>query len=49
MSLYKVFFDGAFQLQCHADDEDDAIATAMTRLGLPLLQSFDGWTAEVQA
>jgi hypothetical protein len=48
MEIYDVYRDGVFILQCHADDEDDAIATAMHRTNQPLLQSFDGWTAEVQ-
>jgi hypothetical protein len=45
--LYRVYREGSFILQTHAEDEDDAIATAMHRTNQPLLQSFDGWTAEV--
>ena len=44
--LYKVYEKGVFIGQCHAEDEDDAIATMMSRLGYPLLQSFDNFTAE---
>jgi hypothetical protein len=48
MEIYNVFREDVFILQCHADDEDDAIATAMHRTNQPLLQSFDGWSAEIK-
>ena len=47
MELYEVTLNGKFMGQCHADSWDDAIATMMTRLDYPLLQSFDGWDAEL--
>lgn len=48
MEIYTVFKYDIFVLQCHADNEDDAIATAMHRTDEPLLQSFDGWSAEIK-
>lgn len=47
LELYYVTLHGEFMGQCHADSWDDAIATIMTRLDYPLLQSFDGWDAEI--
>ena len=47
LELYEVTLNGKFMGQCHADSWDDAIATMMTRLDYPLLQSFDGWDAEI--
>lgn len=47
LELYEVTLNGKFMGQCHADSWDDAVATMMERLQYPLLQSFDGWEAEI--
>lgn len=47
MYLYLVYRNNIFQMQCHADDELNAIDIAMNRMGFPTIDRIlNTWDAE---
>jgi hypothetical protein len=49
MIIFNVYRNGEFQLCCHADDEQNAIDTAIRRMGFPMRDIYDAeWSAEAE-